>query len=318
MKVLAACAAVSMTFFCATAFAYNAQSTASGAKFLNNGAGARAAALGDAFTAVSDDANGMYWNPAGITALRSPAISFTHSAWFGEINYEWLSYVQPTPYGNIGAALQYVDYGSLMETNTAGAELGTFNPHAMVAGLSYATTLYGIQAGATVKYVQSTIKHDASTIAYDLGLKYAFFRDHLLAGLALQNFGGGLTYVSREDPLPQNLKLGLGYRAPYDFLILADAVSPQNSGDTDYCVGIEKTFKLNRMQKRLPASGGKWGPTRYNTFAYRVGYNTKGLSGFEGISLGLGINYSIFSFDYAYVPYGDAGYAQKFTIGLNF
>lgn len=36
------------------------------------GRGARAAALGDAFTAVADDATAMSWNPAGLARLRAP------------------------------------------------------------------------------------------------------------------------------------------------------------------------------------------------------------------------------------------------------
>ncbi|MBI4669374.1 MAG: hypothetical protein HY747_09385 [Elusimicrobia bacterium] len=37
--------------------------------------GARATAMGGAFTAIADDATAVYWNPAGITQLRRPEIS---------------------------------------------------------------------------------------------------------------------------------------------------------------------------------------------------------------------------------------------------
>ncbi|MEL6824560.1 MAG: hypothetical protein AAFP70_22600, partial [Calditrichota bacterium] len=36
-----------------------------GLSFLKNGADARAAGMGEAFTAVTSDANATYWNPAG-------------------------------------------------------------------------------------------------------------------------------------------------------------------------------------------------------------------------------------------------------------
>ena len=43
------------------------------AQFLKIGVGARASAMGEAFTAVANDASALYWNPAGLAhrALQS-------------------------------------------------------------------------------------------------------------------------------------------------------------------------------------------------------------------------------------------------------
>ena len=46
------------------------------------GSGARAAGMGNAFIAVSDDGTAASWNPAGLSQLRAPEISLVHSvAW---------------------------------------------------------------------------------------------------------------------------------------------------------------------------------------------------------------------------------------------
>ena len=46
------------------------------------GSGARAAGMGNAFIAVSDDGTAASWNPAGLSQLRAPEISVVHSvAW---------------------------------------------------------------------------------------------------------------------------------------------------------------------------------------------------------------------------------------------
>ena len=50
-----------------------AQALESGADFLNIGAGARASALGSAYTALADDANSIYYNPAGLAGLAAGA-----------------------------------------------------------------------------------------------------------------------------------------------------------------------------------------------------------------------------------------------------
>ena len=42
---------------------------------LKVGQSARAAGMGDAYTAVADDINAMFWNAAGLTQIRSPSVS---------------------------------------------------------------------------------------------------------------------------------------------------------------------------------------------------------------------------------------------------
>ena len=41
-----------------------------GAQFLKIGVSARATGMGSAYTAVADNAEGVYWNPAGIVSVR--------------------------------------------------------------------------------------------------------------------------------------------------------------------------------------------------------------------------------------------------------
>ena len=43
--------------------------------FLRYGIGARAMGMGGAFVAVSDDASGLYWNPAGLVGAQRLEIS---------------------------------------------------------------------------------------------------------------------------------------------------------------------------------------------------------------------------------------------------
>ena len=51
----------------------------SGGQILNMGVGARAIAMGEAYTAQADDVSSLYWNPAGIGLLNQSQASFMYN-----------------------------------------------------------------------------------------------------------------------------------------------------------------------------------------------------------------------------------------------
>lgn len=59
-----------------------------GASFLKIGVGARAVALGSAYTTVRSDVNQMFWNPAGI-ALKdgNTQATFTYNQWIADLSH---------------------------------------------------------------------------------------------------------------------------------------------------------------------------------------------------------------------------------------
>ena len=58
--------------------------------------GARPAGLGDAFIAVADDGNALYWNPAGIATLGHHEFNgMTANAFQAGVKHQFLSYILP-------------------------------------------------------------------------------------------------------------------------------------------------------------------------------------------------------------------------------
>jgi hypothetical protein len=55
------------------------EARAQGVSLSRAGSGARAAGMGDAFVAVSDDGTAASWNPAGLAQLRQPEFSFVYA-----------------------------------------------------------------------------------------------------------------------------------------------------------------------------------------------------------------------------------------------
>src|SRR2546421_12565219 len=70
------------------------------ASFLKLGVGARAIGLGEAYSALADDASALYWNPAALSEMSNPSsLALMHA-----------SYVDSS----------FFDYFSLAHTNTNG------------------------------------------------------------------------------------------------------------------------------------------------------------------------------------------------------
>ena len=141
--------------------------------FLKLGVGARAAALGDAFTVIVDDSTSLYWNPAGLAKIEKRQFSATYNMWFAGINQGYLGMGFPLSIGGVAAGgVNYVNMGDFDGRDEAGNPTGTFTASALNYQLGYANRVreklaWGISAGV----IQDTIDDDIkSTYAANLGL----------------------------------------------------------------------------------------------------------------------------------------------------
>jgi long-subunit fatty acid transport protein len=279
-------------------FAGNANTGTVGGTFLKLGSGVRAPAMGEAFTAVVDDATAIFWNPAGITQLNSKELSMTHNVWLIDTSYSTMHYVQPLlPGHTLGASIFYLSYGNMMETTAVSRE-GTgrvFSPSAAVATVSYALKiLENLSLGTNLKFINQSIdRYGENGNALDVGLLLSDFKG-MNMGLVVQNIGsmGGTT-------LPQNLKLGISKRFLDQKLLAA----------FDVGIPIDSSVFLSL--------GGEY---QLNDFlVVRAGGSTKAEEGSGGnFGIGLGLNLSRFAVDYAYVPYGDLGSVHRVGLRLQF
>ncbi len=264
-----------------------------GANFLKIGVGARAAAMGDAFTVIVDDSTSLYWNPAGLAKMEKRQLSATYNMWFAGINQGYLGMGFPLAGTGVAAGgVNYIDMGDFDGRDAEGNPTGTFAASALNYQLGYANRVgekltWGISAGI----VQDTIAEDIkSTYAANLGLIFES-SESLSLGLALQNIGGELA----GDPLPFVAKVGLAYTWK-SLLLVLDIASPTDN-DLYYCAGIEWWIM--------------------DGVALRAGYKTNQDIG-EGLTAGLGFNKGKIRFDYAYVPYGALGNTHRVLLGMSF
>ena len=59
-------------------------------QFLKIAVGARAAAIGESFVAISNDASALCWNPAGITQFKDNQFFISHTNWLVDIKHQAL------------------------------------------------------------------------------------------------------------------------------------------------------------------------------------------------------------------------------------
>ena len=261
------------------------------ASFLKIGVGARAVAMGEAFTAVASDGTSLYWNPAGLTQLKTKEISATYNSWFEETKQGYLSLIFPSLRGTMGLGTNYVDMGKLEGRDVEGNPTGDFTASDTHIFIGYARKLKKSSWGLTVGWLQDVIKEDKkNSFLANIGFLYPVSNRFTLGGVA-QNIGSKLG----SDPLPLTFKVGAASKLK-TLTLAVDLAKPQDN-EIYYCLGAEWWLR--------------------NALALRVGYKTNQDIG-QGLTAGIGYKFGRVCLDYAYVPYGDLGDTHRISLGMKF
>lgn len=276
------------------------------AGFLKLGAGARGVAMGEAFTAVSDGADSVFWNPAALLRVKGRTATFMHASYIVSTYYDYGAYAQDLGDDTaFGIGFQYFSAGELKETDVTGTDIGKFSPQDSALTFGYAFTVRGLDLGISFKYVRSTILDTARTLTTDVGLlSPAFYGGKMRFAALIANLGGALEYEERTEKLPGVVKLGTSYRSDELGLLGFDIGFPQDSAPY-FAVGAEYPIIV----------GGSWRAEA------RCGLNSQtigDIKGFTGMSFGFGVGYEDYLFDYAFSPLGELGSAHQMSISTKF
>ncbi|MDD5657021.1 MAG: PorV/PorQ family protein [Elusimicrobia bacterium] len=294
----------------------------SAAQFLEFGADARAAAMGNAGRALCEDAAAVYWNPAGLAALRHRHATATHGALYQSVFYDFLAYAQPVdsilgrarrgardnPLGAVGVAVLYLNVGAIGTVDNTGQATGeSFTPQDAAAMVSWGGTLTrNLDAGVGLKLVTESIRERATGGAADFGLRLRGRLGYLpyAASLSAHNVGGGLKFHRQSDPLPLQVVLGQSLRLRPGWSVAADVTGARDRG-------IYPSFGT---ELRVPIDPGF-------SAAGRLGWEGRTMSDLEGLSglaLGAGLGLWRLGFDYAWTPFGVLGIAHRLSFSYRF
>jgi len=281
--------------------------------------------MGRAFTAIANDANAIWWNPAGLAFARGHDITLTYTQLVpdlaSDVSYSYPAYMQHVEgWGGLGISVAYLNYGKSEATNEAGDVTGEFTSYEVVPAIAYGTELAdNLGFGVAVKLIRVDLALEAvtldgkvgrgTTFAADLGVLAKMPGARASLGAALSNLGPNIAYIDEDqsDPLGRNIRIGAAYTPietdVHRVLLAADATRYLISGRTlavdVWDAGLE--YEFNRL------------------IALRTGYISDPRGTITDFTFGLGINYRGIRFDYASVPQSEfLDRVNRFSVGYHF
>jgi len=298
----------------------------------------RSSGIGESGTGTVDDASAIFWNPAGLAFLDGYEVSITHANWLpqfqqADLFYDYLNYRQRIDEigGSIGASVTYLNLGEFIRTGSGGPdEIGRFKAFEVAVTGGYATRVFDdLALGLNLRYIHSSLSPIgteqeqgsgvASTVSFDIAAMYRPQTDNawnrFSAGLNLSNVGPKVTYIdaAQADPLPTNLRLGLGYRllddefneltASLDFSRLLVRRDSTGASDPVY-EAIFSSWGDGSGLNKINTSGGIeywYGAPRL--LALRIGYfyEDPSYGNRKFLTFGAGIRFDIYGFDFSYI-----------------
>ncbi|MXW65062.1 MAG: PorV/PorQ family protein [Bacteroidetes bacterium SB0662_bin_6] len=316
------------------------------ATFLTLGVGARATAVGHAFTAVATGADGLFWNPAGIarphpsSGQRGSAM-FSNHRWFVDVNFAGLGAVVPvTGSGAVGLSVVKLDYGDqLVRTVDMPEGTGeTFSSMDISIGLSYAQQLTDyFYLGGSAKGVRQNIRDmKASAVAFDIGFVLETnYLNGIQLGASIQNFGGKMQmdginseeYIDidpttnfNQDAVPARIKMD-AWSLPltFKFGVMIPAV---RAGQYKVSLMAE-SHQTNDNDLNADVGGIASYELKTILLEARMGYKDLGLTDVDShLTYGAGLDIRLrglrVAFDFAYVPFDRLGDVRMIDFRLHF
>lgn len=268
--------------------------------FLRVEQGARPVAMGGAFTAVANDINSIFYNPAGLTHIESMEYVFSYADWLVDSKFFSGAYGYTTGFGTVGVSFIHFGIAEFEETlplepEGTGRMVGASN---LALGLAFARDITDkLSLGGQVRYVQEILDQDTrKTVAFDLSTFYNTGFRNLTLGVSLRNLGPdqAVSKATRSETFPM----------PVDFNVtVASEILGKRDGPYSLTLAFENAFTID-LGDRYRIGAELW---LMNLVALRGGYRYNYSN--EDFSFGVGISPNLmdkkFNIDLAYTNFID-------------
>lgn len=219
---------------------------------------ARPVGMGSAFTALADDVNTIYYNPAGLSMIPHKEVSGTHLELDFDRNANFFAFAFPNHPGDSAWGVSYnrLNTNGIPETRVdgTGAPIVDVNGNVVIFSIfdtvEEATTVsYGwkhtdqIRFGVTGRLLHQQIFNDSSTgVGLDLGALYQPTED-VRIGFAVRDLFETVKFnVGGSQPIPFRINTGAAVRG-WSNVVYTGEVEYTESGDTVVRAGAEKWWQ---------------------------------------------------------------------------
>lgn len=254
----------------------------SAAVFTQQSPGAKQISLSNSDVALSNDVFSLFNNPAGLAQMNWREIGVYYSpAPFGftELANGFIAYNEPFSFGSIGIGAMTYGFELYRETKFVAA-----------FSSSYINRFFG---GIAFKAHSLSIQNYGNDISFYINAGgLAYLTDELRVGFSIHNLNRA-TFGNEDDQIPMIFSSGFSYDALSDLRINA-AVEKEIRYPVSFLFGLD-----------------------YDIIKYlslRTGFSTEP----SKYSAGVGINYSIFSLDYALFNHNDLGLTHQAGVIISF
>lgn len=308
-----------------------------GVQFLKIGPASRAVGMGDAFTAVADDASALYYNPAGLIQLEQPDLIFSHVDYPAGVNFEFIGFAYPMKNINsvVGFSVSGLWTDWMIET-TPEMPYGTglkFMTSDVAIGATYVRRLTDkFTVGGTVKFINENLADESAYgWAADVGTFYETGWKRIVIAMLVSNFGPDMNFVDGPFPMPMNFKVAgsmVALENKRNKLILDVEFSHPNDNLEMINIGVEYIWKkmvsLRAGRKINGWERDSWEDYQAdqqgrNPFYEYPMFDENGNICLGGFTFGAGIRFPTGLYiDYAYASIDYLGSIHRYTLGYNF
>ncbi len=312
--------------------------------FLKVPATARIEGLGGNIISLYDnDLSIVNSNPANLNADMNNQVVMSFNNYFANIGQGYFAYSKTwKKIGSFYAGFQFLNYGDFQRTDEFGNLQGTFSAGDYAFNVGYSRPFFDslMYVGATVKMIGSQYaEYNSFGLTTDLGVSYVSRNKLTTVSFVMRNMGGTLDPYEKGHYEAAPFEMHVGFSQGFKHVPLKlfvtftnlqrpdlSYVNPDTRFQADPLTGDTLDTKIGAglVLLRHFTIGAELFPFKKHLFL-RVAYNflrsgemtVSALNGAVGLSYGIGIRISHFTFSYSRSQYFVNESPNHFTLNIN-